>query len=252
MKKIGWKRGGQRILSNIDWEVKEGENWGILGLNGSGKTSLLNVLLGYQFPTSGEVSILGNRFGETNMPELRKKIGFVSSSLDRFSSTIDYETAEEVVVSGKFASFGLYEQVDSRDWGKAKGLLEKFRLEYLLGKPYHTLSQGEKRRILIARSLMNSPKLLILDEPCTGLDVRSREEVLSLTKEITGRNMLYVTHHIEELVDGISHVLLLDGGKVAAAGRKQEVLNEEKLSNVFRVPVHVTWEGNRPWLRVKD
>ncbi len=183
-KDVSWRRSGQEILSRINWEMRENEQWAILGLNGSGKTSLLNIVSGYHFPSTGNVSVLGNEFGKTSLPELRKEIGYVSSSLERFANILEYEKVEEIVVSGKFASFGLYEEVTKEDWEKADSLLNSFRLGYLKGKPYRLLSQGERRRVIIARSLMNDPKILILDEPCSGLDILSREELLLLTKEI--------------------------------------------------------------------
>ncbi|MBS4206068.1 ABC transporter ATP-binding protein [Lederbergia citrea] len=248
-KNVSWRRSGQEILSEINWDMEQNERWAILGLNGSGKTSLLNIVNGYYFPSAGEVTVLGNRFGKTSLPELRKEIGYVSSSLERFAQVLDYETVEEIVVSGKFASFGLYEQVSKTDWEKADALINSFRLDYLKGKPYHLLSQGEKRRVLIARALMSSPRILILDEPCSGLDILSREEVLSLMKEINCQ-LIYVTHHIEELVNEITHVLLLHNGKIVAAGPKEEVVKDDLLSTTFQIPVSVRWEEGRPWLTV--
>ncbi|KAB2338425.1 ABC transporter ATP-binding protein [Cytobacillus depressus] len=252
-KAVSWRRNGQEILSNIHWSMEQDEHWAILGLNGSGKTSLLNIVTGYQFPTAGEVAVLGNVFGKTNLPELRREIGFVSSSLDRFSNSLNHETVEDIVISGKFASIGLYEEVSVEDVEKAESLLTSLRLDYLKGKHFRLLSQGEKRRVLIARALMSNPKLLILDEPCTGLDVLSREEVLFLMKEIVKNNchLIYVTHHIEELVEEITHALLLRDGRIIAAGPKREVLTDDILSETFKTPVSVRWEENRPWLAVK-
>ncbi|MBE1554285.1 ABC transporter ATP-binding protein [Sporosarcina limicola] len=250
---VSLRKGARTILSDISWKFRENEQWAVLGLNGSGKTSLLNVIMGYHYPSDGEVTVLGNNFGKTNLQELRKEIGFVSTSLDRFSQLTNNEKVEEIIVSGKFASFGLYENVSPMDWAKADSLLDSFRLSYLKGKLFHLLSQGEKRRVLIARSLMSDPKVLILDEPCTGLDILSREEVLHLTKEVIGkdRHLIFVTHHIEELVKEITHVLLLHEGKVVAAGPKVDVLDADLLSKTFEVPVKVRWEEERPWLTIK-
>lgn len=252
-KDVSWRRKKQEILSDINWEVKKNEHWCILGLNGSGKTSLLNIITGYNFPTTGEVSVLGNQFGKTNLPELRKRIGYVSSSLEKFAHILERETVEEVVVSGKFASFGLYEEVSIEDWEKAELLLSTLRLGYLGGKTFNTLSQGERRRVLIARALMSDPQILILDEPCTGLDVFSREEVLNLMNEINQKDchLLYVTHHIEEIAEVISHVLLIRDGKIVAMGPKKEVLTEELLSETYKMPVKIRWEENRPWLTIQ-
>ena len=252
-KDVSLKRNGQELLSGINWDIQKNEQWGILGLNGSGKTSLLNIVAGYHFPSTGDVEVLGNIFGKTNLPELRKTIGFVSSSVDRFSQMFVNETVERIIVSGKFASFGLYENVSDGDWDKADSLLTSLRLHYLKGKPFHLLSQGEQRRVLIARALMCDPKILILDEPCSGLDILSREEVLLLTKEIVKRNchIIYVTHHIEELVKEITHVLLLRDGKIVASGPKENVLKDELLSETFEIPVKVRWEDERPSLTIQ-
>lgn len=253
LKNVSLQRNNIKILSDINWEISNNEHWAILGLNGSGKTSLLNIVSGYHFPTTGEVTVLENLFGKTNLPELRKQIGFVSSSLDRFADIVNKETVDRVVVSGKFASFGLYEQVNEADWEKASSLLSKLRLNYLSGKRYHLLSQGEQRRVLIARALMSEPKILILDEPCSGLDILSREEVLAMINEI-GKNdchVIYVTHHIEEIVPDISNVLLLRDGKLVATGPKESTLTDVLLSKTFKVPVKVRWEDGRPSLTIK-
>lgn len=251
-KDVCWRREGQEILKEINWDIHKDEHWAILGLNGSGKTSMLNIMSGYYFPTSGEVTVLGNEFGKTNLPELRKEIGYVSSSLDRFSHITQHETIEEFIVSGKFASFGLYEKVAEADWERADSLITSLRLDYLKGKSYQFLSQGEKRRALIARALMSNPKILILDEPCSGLDILSREEVLALTKNIMGNqsHLIYVTHHIEEIVEEITHVLLLHKGRIVAKGPKEEVVKADLLSETFQLPVKVRWEDHRPWLSV--
>lgn len=254
MENVSLIRNQKQILSNIRWEIKEGEHWGILGLNGSGKTSLLNIVNGYHFPSSGDVSVLGNPFGKTNLPELRKKIGFVSSALDRFSSFVNNETAQRIVISGKFASFGIYEAIESEDWEKSEHLLESLDLGYLKNQRFYLLSQGEQRRVLIARALMNDPEMLILDEPCSGLDVLAREQLLRMLHEITKDNchILYVTHHIEELVEEISHVLLIKDGEIVAAGPKKEVIVESLLSEAFNVPVKVIWENERPFLSIRQ
>ncbi|WP_099300667.1 ABC transporter ATP-binding protein [Bacillus sp. Marseille-P3800] len=249
---VTWVREGKSVLSEVNWEMKQGEHWCILGLNGSGKTTLLNLINGYVFPTSGEISVMGKVSGKTNFPELRKKIGYVSSSLDSFLPIMQRETVEEIVVSGKFASFGLYEKVSDQDWQTADEILHSLRLLHLRGKTFGVLSQGEQRRVLIGRTLMSTPDMLILDEPCTGLDVRTREEMLSLMGEIKARgcHLIYVTHHIEEISPIFTHVLMIKDGKVAALGQKQEVLTSSLLSEVFKLPVDVEWMNDRPWLKI--
>lgn len=250
---VSWIKGGREILSEVNWEVNENEHWCILGLNGSGKTSLLNIVTGYNYPTGGKVQVLGREFGKTRLSELRKNIGYVSNALGKFAHRMERETIEAIVVSGKFATFGLYEDVSYEDWTKAKSIISELRLSYLSGKRYGTLSQGERRRVLIARALMSDPKLLILDEPCAGLDVLSREEVLDLMNDVEKRDchLLYVTHHIGEIVEAITHVLLIRDGKIVARGPKEEVLTDEILSETYKIPVKVHWEDDRPWLSIR-
>lgn len=252
LQQVSFRRGEQQILKEIDWIIRQGEHWAILGLNGSGKTSLLSIVSAHQFPSEGEVHVLGNRFGETNLPELRKEIGFVSSSLERFSQMFQNDTVERVVVSGKFASFGLYEQPSVEDYRRVDELLQDFRLSYLKGKRVNLLSEGEKRRIMIARALMNRPQMLIMDEPCSGLDILSREQFLHTLSVVTknGCHVIYVTHHIEEVVEEITHVLLLKEGEIVAAGEKNAVLTDEHLSQAYQVPVRVLWDEGRPYLTV--
>lgn len=252
MKDVALTRNQKQILSSINWQVKDGQHWGILGLNGSGKTSLLNIINGYHFPTSGEVTVLSGLFGKTNLPELRKKIGFVSSSLDRFSNMVNNEVALRVVISGKFASFGIYEKFSQTDIDEALAILQTVGLAHLKNQPFNLLSQGEQRRVLIARALMSKPKILILDEPCSGLDILAREQLLDMLDRVakSGCHILYVTHHIEELTDIISHVLLLKDGQIVATGEKHTVLNDTELSETFKVPVKITWQTGRPSLSI--
>ena len=249
---ITWRRNDQEILQDINWQIKEGEHWAILGLNGSGKTSLLNIITGYNYPTSGKMTVLDRLFGRTDLSELRKSIGYVSSALERFQETIQLEPVENVIVSGKFASFGIYEEVSEADWQQADQILSDLRLDYLKGKKYQVLSQGERRRVLIGRALMSQPEILILDEPCSGLDILSREEVLELMDDIKANtHLLYVTHHIEEITEAISHVALVRDGKLVATGEKQDVLTDALLSETFKIPVQVHWDGGRPWLTIE-
>lgn len=252
MKDVSFIKKQEAILSNIHWEMNHGEHWAILGLNGSGKTSLLNIVNGYQFPSTGNVAILGNEFGKTNLHELRKKIGFVSSSLDRFSTITDGETVLRVVISGKFASFGIYENFTLEDEKEAEQVLEQLRLSYLKHRQFHLLSQGEQRRVFIARALMSKPQLLVLDEPCSGLDILSREQILDMLDQIAenGCHIVYVTHHVEELVNRISHVLLMKDGKIVQAGPKDAVLTNEHLSTTFTLPVSLQWHKERPFLTI--
>lgn len=253
---VVFQRQGRKILDKIDWSVFQGEHWVVVGLNGSGKTSLLKIITGYEWATTGTVHVLGNLFGRTNLPELRKSIGWVSSSLDEQLISRSQDWALEVVLSGKYASIGLYDEITKEDVDQAKSILKQLDMLEFSKKPFVHLSQGEKRRIAIARALMAEPEILILDEPCNGLDVYAKEKLLStiqaMASQEQGPTLLYVTHHLEEVVPAISNALLLRDGKKVASGKKKEILTEELLSKTFGVAVSVEWKEERPWLRVDE
>jgi iron complex transport system ATP-binding protein len=252
MKDISWIYGKKHILRNISWEVNRGEHWAIVGLNGSGKTSLLNMVNGYIWPSRGEVSVLGKEFGKYDIRELRKKIGWVSSSLqDEFYTG---ETAEEIVLSGKNATIGLYDKPKQRDIEHASVLLKRFKCAHIARQPYWTLSQGEKQKVLIVRALISSPRLLIMDEPCTGLDIFSREKMLSIIENIgrkkSAPTLLYVSHRIEEILPVFSHTLLLRHGEVHSKGKTKDILTKRNLSDFFGMPVEVQWRKERTWVQI--
>lgn len=253
MKNVSWMREGKTVLDGIDWTVGEGEHWALFGLNGSGKTTLLNLLCGYIWPTTGDIHVLGHKFGEIDLRELRKSIGWVSSSLqERIHGG---EKAQHLVVSGKFASFGLYDKPEDEDYDRAAALMEQLRCGHLKDRTYQTCSQGEQQKLLIARALMASPKLLILDEATNGLDFISKEGLLDSINELARQpdapNMLYVTHHTEEILPIFAHTLLLRRGREFTQGKTSEVLSTESLSEFFEMPVQVDWNGNRAWLSRK-
>lgn len=249
------QRSGKKLITNISWEIHKGEHWGILGLNGSGKTTLLKVIAGSMWPKagSGPVDVLGKRFGKTYMPELKKSIGWVSQAVDQQYQAHHQTTALDVVLSGKHASIGIYEPITESDVIRAQKLLSQFRIRHLEDKPLIHFSQGERKKTLLARAWMADPKLLILDEPCAGLDIFAREELLDTLEETTGTGptLLYVTHHLEEVIPSLTHVLLMKQGEIAAKGKKHEVLTQENISHTFQVPVSVEWENERPWVKVQ-
>ncbi len=251
---VSWRRQGEIILSNVNWEVTDGEHWAVLGLNGAGKTTILNMINGYIWPTTGSVNVLGQEFGKTDIRELRKRIGWVSSSLqERIKGT---EYAEDVVVSGRYASIGLYETPTAADFQKAAQIMEQVGGSYLAGRMYQTCSQGERQKLLIARGLMAEPELLILDEPTNGLDFISREDLMSainlLALKKDAPTIIFVTHHIEEILPVFSHTLLLRNGAVFDHGESRTVLTGEGLSNFFASPVEVEWRKDRPWMSLQD
>ncbi|WP_088102102.1 ABC transporter ATP-binding protein [Halalkalibacter urbisdiaboli] len=252
---VSWRREQKLILNKISWTVNNGEHWVVLGLNGSGKTSLLNMVMGYLWPTKGTITVLGETFGQTNIPEVRKKIGWVSSSMDERFLSRYADSALEVVMSGKHASVGLYESFTKEDTERAGMLLQQLKIERLAQECYIHLSQGEKRRVMIARALMASPQLLILDEPCNGLDIFAREQLLdtvqTLAEQPHGPTLIYVTHHIEEVVPAVSHALLINQGTIVKAGKKKSTLTNDFLSHTFQLPLQIDWEAERPWLQIK-
>ncbi len=253
MKQVTWQREGKTILNGVDWTIRAGEHWALLGLNGSGKTTLLNMISGYLWPSSGTISVLGHRFGEVDLRELRKSIGWVSSSLQE--KLHGGQKAEDLVVSGKYASIGLYDKPGAEDYDRAAALMEQLRCRHLQGRAYQTCSQGEQQKLLIARALMASPKLLILDEATNGLDFISKEGLLEsiaqLAAEPQAPHMLYVTHHTEEILPIFSKTLLLRRGEVFKQGNSRDVLTEPLLSDFFEIPVSLRWNQERAWLARK-
>ncbi|WP_084138735.1 ABC transporter ATP-binding protein [Halalkalibacter okhensis] len=256
LKNVSWQREGKTILHNISWDVSLNEHWVILGLNGSGKTSILHLLTGYQWASKGQIHVLGQKFGQANIPELRKSIGWVSASLDERYATRGSDTALEVILSGKHASIGIYDEITNEDVKQAKRLLEELNINRLAKQRFMSLSQGEKRRVIIARALMADPKILILDEPCNGLDIFSREQLLETIQSLAttkgGPTLLYVTHHIEEVVPAITHALLLNNGSIVAKGEKHSTLSEGNLEKTFQLPVRLKWEEDRLWVSVQS
>ncbi len=232
-------RGAQTILADISWAVAPGEHWVILGANGSGKTSLLSALTAYLTPSSGTVEVLGAAYGRTDWRELRKRIGLVSSSIRQMIG--DEVTGLEIVASGKDAIVNPWARSGVADRKRAVGLLRQTETLPLAERRWQVLSQGERQRILIARALMAAPPLLILDEPCAGLDPVARERFVAFLERLGRRRrgpaLVLVTHHVEEIAPVFTHALLLLGGKVLAAGGKEAVLTSANLSQVFGAPM---------------
>lgn len=251
---VTWEREDKVILKQIDWEINKGEHWCLLGLNGSGKTAILNMINGYQWPSSGKISVLGHAFGSYDLRELRKEIGWVSTALQQ--KLYGSDDALHIVLSGRESMIGVYDQPSDEDKEKAYQLLTTLRCDYLADRAYRTLSQGEKQRVLVARALMNTPKLLILDEPCTGLDIIAREQLLDMIDELSKQEncptLIYVTHHVEEILPCFSHTLLLKEGEVFTSGTTSEVLTPMKMSEFYEVPVHLEKENERFWLTIKS
>lgn len=240
---VNFIRQEQKLLSQITWQVNKGEYWGILGLNGAGKSLLLQLITGNLWPTNGQLTVLDQKFGQTSIPELSKRIGWINSTLPMRVS--QQEVAERIVLSGKFASFGIYQKFQDKDLEQAKALLHQLRLSQVIGKSFAILSQGQKQLVLITRALMANPELLILDEPCNGLDLFAKESFLQQMNHLllakNGPTLLYVTHHTEELPQALNHLLMLKEGQIFATGKTKELLTNEKLQAFYgqEIQLHI-------------
>lgn len=240
------------ILNGIDWTVTPGEHWVILGANGSGKTSLLSTLTGYMPPTGGGIAVLGETYGRSDWRELRRRIGICSSSIHQLME--GHEVALSAVISGRHAMVGMWGEVRDDERRQALRILRQVEAEHIRDRPWRFLSQGERQRVLIGRALMARPELLILDEPCAGLDPVAREHFVQflerLARSKAAPTLVLVTHHVEEIMPAFSHVLVLKGGTVLAAGPKTRILTSATLARAFDAPVRLRRRRGRYALSV--
>jgi iron complex transport system ATP-binding protein len=240
------QRGSAVILNKITWQVMPGEHWAVLGANGSGKTSLLSALTGYLTPTDGEVELLSQRYGRTDWRELRKRVGLVSSAIRQMIP--ENELALETIISGRYAMIDFWGKITAADRRRGLGILRDIECEGLAQRPWLFLSQGERQRVLIGRALMARPALLILDEPCAGLDPAARERFLQFLENL-GRSkkpptMVLVTHHVEEIMPVFSHILILKQGRVLVRGERKKILTSKILSRAFNTKIRLTRRKN--------
>lgn len=246
------ERGGTAILAEVRWRVQRGEHWVMLGANGSGKTSLLSALTGYLMPTAGEISLLGETYGQSDWRELRKRIGLVSSSVRQLMA--DTEPALATVASGKYAMIDFWGRLTRTEITAARRLLRQVECAALADREWGVLSQGERQRILVARALMAKPQVLILDEPCAGLDPAAREHFLQFLQRLGTRTdsptLILVTHHVEEIMPVFTHVLMLKAGRVLATGRKRDVLDSQNLTAAFGTRMRLRQQAGRYALTV--
>ena len=235
------------ILDGVDWTIHQGEHWVVLGPNGSGKSSLLSVLGGYLAPTAGEFQVLGEHFGQSDWRELRGHLGIVSAALA--AMVPEDEPAFCTVLTGRDGGIGLWAEVTHAERDEAISWLAKVEAEALVDRPWRVLSMGERQRVLIARALIRSPRLLILDEPCAGLDPVAREGFLAFVGRLVARrsgpSVVLVTHHVEEIMPGFTHGLFMRRGRVAASGPLNAVMRSKVLESVFDAPVTLRRTRNR-------
>jgi iron complex transport system ATP-binding protein len=248
------RRGTTTLLRDVDWTVELDERWVVLGPNGAGKTTLLRLAAAELHPTAGTVHVLGERLGAVDVFELRTRIGLTSAALGL--RVPNDEVVRDVVVSAGWGVLGRWrERYDAMDTGRADDLLAGLGVGALAGREYGTLSEGERKRALIARALMTDPELLLFDEPAAGLDLGAREDLVgrlaALAADPDAPASVLVTHHVEEIPQGYSHALLLREGAVVAAGLMDDVLTDDNLSATFGLPLSVQKRRGRytAWLR---
>lgn len=235
---VSCKAGYRYLLKNINWNVHKGEHWVVFGMNGSGKTTLLSIIAGFKHYTGGDIKVFGEPFTNENVLAFRQKIGWVSSSF--FDKYYSKESALNIVLSGRNGTLGLDENITLDDVKLAKSLLANLKLADSINKTFDMFSKGERQNILIARALISNPDILILDEPCTGLDVYNRSylfntiEKLSQNKDLT---IIYVTHYVEEILTLFDKILLLKNGYIFAQGAIEDVFTSDRMSELLGYPV---------------
>ncbi len=245
--------GGRWILRRITWEVLRGEKWAVLGLNGSGKTTLLKLLSGYRFPSRGTIRILGETLGLTDVRALRKRVGWVHGDLAPDFPL--FMSASEVVASGTRGVIALYEDGPEARSAAVREALRSVAALQLASRPFHELSTGERQRVLIARALAARPEMLLLDEPCAGLDPVARESLLRslehLFQEQPSLTVVSVTHHVEEIIRGYHQVLLLGQGRVASLGPREQIMRDDTLAAVYGPECRIARHDGRYSLRFR-
>ncbi len=245
-----FSRDGVDILRDIRWQVMPGEHWVVLGANGAGKSSLLSIVAGYEWPSLGRVAVLGEVYGKCDMRTLKERIGWVSSAL--FGWLPVGQSARQVAATGIHATIGNWQELSARDLIRADDALRSIGAFAFRNKRYGVLSQGEKQRVMIARALVTQPELLILDEPCAGLDPGARERLISdvdrLCAKRDGPTLILVSHHVEEIPAHATHALLLKEGGTLASGPLEDVLTDELLTELYEYPYKLGSFNGRWWL----
>ena len=251
---VSVRRETSLLLRNVDWTAHEDERWIVIGPNGAGKTTLLQVAATLLHPTEGTVEVLGERLGDVDVFELRPRIGLTSASLaERVPAS---EKVIDLVLTASYAILGRWkEEYESSDVTRAVELLDALGCAHLIRRRFATLSEGERKRVQIARAMMPDPEILLLDEPAAGLDLGGREDLLRRLSVLAANPkapiMVLVTHHVEEVPDGFTHAMLLRRGAVLTAGPIEEVFTAKNLSRCFGIPLEIERHENRwrAWAR---
>ncbi len=253
LEQVGCKIGYKYLLRDINWQVKAGEHWVVFGMNGSGKTTLLSIVAGFKSHTMGTVKILGDALTNDNILEMRKKIGWVSASF--FDKYYSKEAVMDIVLSGKYGSLGVENDVTAADRKRAKALLDELSLGRRSEYSFDMLSKGERQNVLIARALFSNPEILILDEPCTGLDIYNREYLFETLERLAKKKTLtiiYVTHYVEEIHEMFDHCLLLKNGHIFANDKTENLFTDEKISAFLEHQVNIEHDNGKLSLSVKE
>lgn len=248
LRQVAVVRDGRAILDGVDWQIETGQRWALLGPNGSGKTTLLKVAAMELLPTRGTVTVLGYRYGHCDARSVRRQIAFVSGAVVR--SIRPTLAAHDVVLTGRFGALEpWWHEYDEADHGQAETLLQAGGVGHVSGQPFGLLSEGERQQVLLARSLMGQPELILFDEPAAGLDLGARERLVTnlarLAADAKRPPMALVTHHVEEIPPGTTHVMLLRSGQVQAVGPVAEVLVDDVVSACFGLTVTISHVDGR-------
>lgn len=252
MRDVEFNRGGRTLVGPVTWQVELDERWVVIGPNGAGKTTLIRMASAQEFPSAGTVFILGERVGATDMRDLRAAIGVTSSAVAQ--RVPEDEKVGDLVVSAGYAILGRWrEDYDEMDYQQALEVLEQVGAIHLMDRRWGTLSDGEKKRVLVARAVMTNPELLILDEPAAGMDLGGREDLLGFLGDLAmdpdAPAIVMITHHLEEIPAGFTHAMLLDEGEVVAQGLIDDVLTSENVSLAYHQPIEVTNDDGRYFAR---
>ena len=249
---VEFVRGGNTLVGPVDWQVELDERWVIVGPNGAGKTTLIRMASALEFPSKGTAFVLGEQLGRTDMRDLRAAIGLTSSALAQ--RVPEDEKVGDLVVSAGYAIVGRWrEDYDEMDYEQAMDVLEQVGAMHLIDRRWGTLSDGEKKRVMVARAVMINPELLIMDEPAAGMDLGGREDLVGYLGDLAldpdAPAIVMITHHVEEIPYGFTHAMLLDEGKVVAKGLINSVLTSANLSAAFHQPIQVDRIGERYFAR---
>lgn len=246
------RRGGNTLVGPVDWQVELDERWVVIGPNGAGKTSLVRMAAAEEFPSAGTAFVMGERIGKTDMRDLRAAIGMSSAAVQH--RIPDEEVVQDLVISAGYAVLGRWrEKYDDMDFDRVGEILDQVGAHHLATRRWGTLSEGERKRVILARALMSDPELLILDEPTAGMDLGGREDLVGylgdLALDADAPAIVMITHHVEEIPYGFTHAMILDEGKVVAKGLINSVMTSQNLSQAFHQPIQVDRIGDRYFAR---